>query len=107
MCVSVRADRLLLMDLRPLADPPPQHAAVAAVKLRKTDLLAFLRAEHHPAPAVTPVAADQVPELAATLAKATRIGVESAVTGFGDAHPTPYRCRPTRLALAPDPATVF
>lgn len=98
LCLGVAGDRLKLVDLRPLADPPPQTDAGDAVRARKIDLIAFLRAADRPDPQVTGVAS--VADLVAAVQGIGRVGVEFTTTGSA----CPYKARATRLVLAVDPA---
>jgi hypothetical protein len=101
LCLTLIGDQLHLVDLRPVADPPRQPDVVAAVRARKADLVAFLRAADRPDPAVTAVG--DVADLVAAVGGASRVGVEFTTTGSA----CPYRARVTRLVLAPDPATAL
>jgi hypothetical protein len=101
LCLSLAGDRLQLVDLRPVADPPPQRDALAAVRARKADLVAFLRAAHRPDPTVTVVG--DVADLVAAVGGASRVGVEFTTSGS----PCPFKGRVTHVVLAPDPATAL
>jgi hypothetical protein len=103
VCLAVEADRLHAVSLAPVAHPTMPHAAVAAIRRRKIDLLAFLHADHQLAPQVAQVPPAGLPDLARAVQKAARVGVEMTATGS----PSPYRARAARLVLAIDPSTAF
>jgi hypothetical protein len=103
VCVGVNCDRLLPISLAPVPDPVVPPEVLHAVRQRKADLLAFLRADGHPMPRLHSVQPAAVGEVAAALRRAVRVGLEIAVTGS----PNPYRARPFRLVMATDAHNAF